>query len=177
MGLAKQAEEVARAAHVGQVDKAGKPYITHPARVAGRVRGNAELEAVAWLHDVVEDTPITLSDLLDAGFPERVVVAVDAITKREDESRDAYYVRVAADELAVQVKLADIDDNSDPGRLAALEDQATRDRLAAKYAYARAALTELPEGHRHPRPNARHRALPERTRTSNAPVTGLHRGG
>lgn len=136
--LAAAAREVATAAHAGQVDKSGAAYIGHPARVAARLTGD-DAQAVGWLHDVVEDTPVTLDDLR-RDFPDHVVAAVDALTRRPDEQPDDYYARVARDPLAVRVKLADVADNSDPARLAAL-DPATRDRLTAKYANARARLT------------------------------------
>lgn len=57
------------AAHRGQVDKAGQPYITHPARVAARVAGDENAVAAAWLHDVVEDTGLTLADLENRSRP------------------------------------------------------------------------------------------------------------
>lgn len=133
-----RAEEIARAAHAGQVDKGGHPYIEHPARVAARVRGHAQLEAIAWLHDVVEDTSVTLAEL-SAEFSPEIVDAVDAMTKRPGESLAEYYRRVRANPLALQVKRADIDDNTDPQRAAQL-DERTRARLAAKYAAAREAL-------------------------------------
>ncbi len=136
--IAEQAEALARAAHRGQVDKAGRPYAEHPARVAARVRGDGAREAAAWLHDVVEDTAVTLVELAER-FPAEVVAAVDALTKRAGEPAEVYYERVAADPIARQVKLADLADNSDPARLAQLE-TSTRERLAAKYAAGRARL-------------------------------------
>ena len=136
--LSKTAEAIAREAHANQVDKNGRPYIEHPARVAARVRGDELLEAIAWLHDVVEDTTVQLTDLQEH-FPAAVVDAVDAITHRPHEPRTAYYARVRSNPLALQVKHADIDDNTDPARTAQLDD-ATRVRLAAKYAAAREAL-------------------------------------
>lgn len=136
--ISEVAEAMARTAHAGQVDKAGQPYITHPARVANRVAGDEHAVAVAWLHDVVEDTPVTLTELA-AQFPPQVVAAVDAITKRAGETRDDYYERVRAVPLAQRVKRADLADNSDPDRLAVL-DAATQERLAGKYAHARAVL-------------------------------------
>lgn len=139
MNLITEAESLAREAHDGQVDKAGQPYATHPARVADRVAGDDELVAIAWLHDVVEDTPITLEDLRHRGFPETVVAAVDALTKRDDEPKADYYARVAANGRALKVKHADLADNSDPERLAAL-DRATRERLQEKYRNARRLL-------------------------------------
>ena len=134
---ATHAERVAREAHVGQVDKAGRPYVDHPRRVAARVAevdGRPAAVAVAWLHDVVEDTPTTLEDLGEAGFGVDVVAAVDALTRRPGEGDD-YYLRVAADDLASVVKLADIWDNTNPERLTllSLDYQA---RLERKYRHA-----------------------------------------
>ena len=151
-GPADRARRVALQAHDGQVDKAGAPYITHPARVAARVRdagGGVRAEAVAWLHDVVEDCGVTLDDLRGQGFDDGVVAAVDALTRRDGVPAEAYYARIAADPLALAVKLADVADNADPARLALL-DPATRTRLEDKYAAARRALALPPP----PRPPA-----------------------
>lgn len=139
--ISARAEALARAAHVDQVDKNGQPYIEHPARVAARVQGDELLEAIAWLHDVIEDTNVALVDLQDQ-FPREVVDAVDAITHRPGEPRVDYYARVARNPLARRVKIADIDDNTDPARTALL-DSPTRSRLAKKYAAAREALARV----------------------------------
>lgn len=136
--ISELAETVARTAHDGQFDKAGQPYISHPARVAARVADDEHAVVVAWLHDVVEDTATTLTELA-ATFPAAVVRAVDALTKRPGEPVNAYYARVRAVPLARRVKLADLADNSDATRLARL-DPATRERLRAKYAHAHAVL-------------------------------------
>lgn len=142
--LAARAEVIARRAHEGQVDKAGNAYIHHPERVAGHVENHAapewldEARAVAWLHDVVEDTGVSLADLREQ-FPAEVVAAVDAMTRRPGEDPDDYYARVRADRIALAVKHADLDDNTDPARLALLDD-ATVHRLTAKYAHAREVL-------------------------------------
>jgi (p)ppGpp synthase/HD superfamily hydrolase len=96
--------------------------------------------AVAFLHDVVEDTAATLDDLRALNFPERVVEAVDALTRREGETPDDYYVRVRANRDALAVKLMDVRDNADPRRLALL-DIDTRKRLQWKYAKALLILT------------------------------------
>lgn len=101
--------------------------------------GDEHAVAAAWLHDVVEDTEITLADL-EQTFPPDVTAAVDALTRRSDETPAEYYARVRTVPLALTVKLADMADNSDPQRLAQL-DAATRERLTAKYARARAQLT------------------------------------
>lgn len=139
--LGEQAEHIAREAHVDQVDKAGHPYIEHPERVAARVKGDDVLEAIAWLHDVVEDTTVSLADLQEL-FPLGVTEAVDAITKRAGESRLEYYARVRSNPLALKVKTADIDDNTDPARTVQL-DPATRERLTGKYAAAREELARV----------------------------------
>ena len=109
-------EKIARQAHAGQYDKAGNEYITHPQFVAGHVKTRDE-KCVAWLHDVVEDTDVTLEDLLRKGIPENIVNAVDAITKREGEEYDDYLKRVAENELALNVKLADMTHNMDMKRI------------------------------------------------------------
>lgn len=133
------AEALARAAHTGQYDKAGMPYWTHPARVAARVADDTSAQAAAWLHDVVEDSDVTLEDLLAQGFPAEVVAAVALLTRRRGQPAADYYAGIRTDALALRVKLADLADNSDPDRLALLDRQ-SRERLEAKYAHARGQL-------------------------------------
>ncbi|WP_232796949.1 hypothetical protein [Blastococcus atacamensis] len=135
-----RAIEVARSYHLGQTDKAGRDYFqSHVADVHRRVAGESSaVQAVALLHDVLEDTPCTEFDLRRE-FPDDVVDAVVAITHLPNEPRQDYYGRVRANPLARTVKLADIASNTDPDRLALL-DESTRDRLAEKY---RAALLAL----------------------------------
>nr|WP_042194306.1 HD domain-containing protein [Kibdelosporangium sp. MJ126-NF4]CEL21235.1 Guanosine-3',5'-bis(Diphosphate) 3'-pyrophosphohydrolase [Kibdelosporangium sp. MJ126-NF4]CTQ96198.1 Guanosine-3',5'-bis(Diphosphate) 3'-pyrophosphohydrolase (EC 3.1.7.2) [Kibdelosporangium sp. MJ126-NF4] len=132
---------IARDAHAGQVDKSGKPYIDHPLRVLARVKG-AHAQMAAVLHDVIEDTPVTADDLRAQGCPENVVTAVVALSKVKDEAMPDHLRRVAADPIAVQVKRADIADNTDPVRLAALDTE-TQNRLREKYAEAIRLLDEL----------------------------------
>lgn len=152
--IVERARRVAERAHAGQVDKAGAPYITHPERVAARVSGDPAAEAVAWLHDVVEDCDVTPDDLRAHGFDEDVVTAVEALTFLDGDDRDAYYARIAANPLALTVKLADLADNSDPARLSRL-DGATRARLERKYAHAYRKLMPPP-----PPPSPRPPPLP-----------------
>lgn len=138
---------VAVAAHAGQTDKAGEPYIGHPRRVARileRANGFSEDETVlAYLHDVVEDTAVELETLAPF-FPPAILDALDAITHRIGESRADYYARVKANPLALSVKFADIADNTDPWRLGRL-DAWTRKRLRLKYAKALEALHTVTE--------------------------------
>ena len=133
--------DIARQAHEGQIDKAGKPYILHPQYVADHV-GTPTLKAIAWLHDVVEDTPLTLDDLRGAGVPERVVTAVDALTRRPGDDYMAYVSRAGSDDLARQVKLADLAHNMDTSRLARVTER-DRKRLA-RYRAARDILMGEP---------------------------------
>ncbi len=136
-----RAAEVARGHHRWQTDKAGKPYFdAHVADVHRRVSGRSTaVQAVALLHDVLEDTGCT-EDELRREFPGHVVDAVVALTQRPDEPLDQYHRRVRADPLALEVKLADIASNTAPARLADLNEP-TRERLTATYRAALAALT------------------------------------
>ena len=116
MSTLERAIEIAQTAHAGQFDKAGKPYIFHPVRVMLRVHNEFE-KMVAVLHDVVEDTSVTLEDLQREGFLPEVVQAIDALTKRPGESRLDAAKRAAAHPLARVVKLADNAENMDLSRL------------------------------------------------------------
>ncbi|WP_256334659.1 phosphohydrolase [Lentzea albidocapillata] len=131
---------IATAAHEGQVDKSGRPYIGHPLRVMAAVTGEHE-QMAAVLHDVIEDTPVTASDLLARGCPAVVVDAVVALSHLPEEPQEDYLRRVAANPLTLSVKRADIGDNLAPARMARL-DEATQDRLKAKYARALRLLDE-----------------------------------
>lgn len=130
------AVDLATAAHEGQVDKSGRPYIGHPLRVMASVSESGEhAQMAAVLHDVIEDTSVTAADLTARGCPPVVVDAVVALSHLPDEPQDVYLRRVAADPLALLVKRADIADNLSPARMARL-DEATRLRLKNKYATA-----------------------------------------
>jgi len=110
--------KLATEAHKGQVDKAGSPYIVHPVGVAKIVTSKIE-KTVALLHDVVEDTYLTLDDLRREGFTEEVVIAVMLLTKIRDENFNIYrYLRdLKLNEIARAVKIADLSDNMDISRI------------------------------------------------------------
>ena len=112
----ERAIEIAARAHAGQVDKAGQPYILHPLRVMLKVSGEFECMA-AVIHDVVEDTDITLDYLAAEGFPAEVLAAIKALTKTPGEHRVPAAHRAAANPIARVVKLADVDDNMDLRRI------------------------------------------------------------
>lgn len=112
----KLAHEIAKRAHKGQVDKAGAPYILHPETVASFVTKDDE-KIVAYLHDVIEDTPCQLRDLENVGFSSEIIKAVDLLTRKTGQSYKQYLKLVKTNELARVVKLADLKHNSDLSRL------------------------------------------------------------
>lgn len=128
--LEELAFEIAKTAHAGQTDKAGLDYILHPLQVAAEVTTDEE-KAVALLHDIIEDTDVTASELLAKGLPDNVVEAVEALTKKHNQNYAAYLAGVKKNRLATAVKLADLKHNSDLSRLEKIT-QKDRDR-AEKY--------------------------------------------
>ena len=112
----EKAYKIAKKAHLGQVDKAGEDYIKHPEKVASFVKTDEE-KAVAYLHDVIEDTELTLEDLGEYSFSKEVIEAVDIITKKRGEDYQSYLNSVKKNKLARAVKLADLRHNSDLTRL------------------------------------------------------------
>jgi (p)ppGpp synthase/HD superfamily hydrolase len=123
--------QLARRAHEGHLDKSGRPYIAHPLRVMGQLKGEHE-RMTAVLHDVIEDTDVTLDDLAAVGCPGNVLEAVAALSRNPGEAQEDYLSRVVANPLALVVKRADIADNMSEDRMTRL-DRATQERLLAKY--------------------------------------------
>lgn len=117
MTLLAKALEIAQAAHAGQVDKTGAPYLLHVMRVMHR--GQTEDEKICGLlHDVVEDSSTTFEDLQNAGFPDHIIAALRCLTKTsETEDYGLFIQRVKSNPLAVRVKLNDLEDNMDIRRL------------------------------------------------------------
>ena len=116
MATLKDAVSLATKAHQGQKDKAGATYINHPLRVMSRMNTDEEKMA-AVLHDVVEDTSVTLQNLRVAGYPKSVVDAVDALSRRKGETYEQFIERLKPNALARKVKIADLEDNMDLGRI------------------------------------------------------------
>lgn len=110
MSTLERAIEIAARAHTGQLDKAGEPYILHVLRVMLGVEGKKE-RITAVLHDVIEDSDISLNDLREEGFDEDVVTAVDLLTKRNGEGRIDAARRTVWNPIARTVKLSDVKDN------------------------------------------------------------------
>jgi len=112
----ERAIAIAADAHAGQTDKAGEQYILHPLRVMLAMENDLE-RIVAVLHDVVEDSDITLEDLRAEGFSDDALAAIDALSKREGESKMDAAARAKRNPLALRVKLADNADNQDMIRI------------------------------------------------------------
>jgi len=90
--------------------------VLHPLRLMLQMETPAE-RIVATLHDVVEDSDWTIEDLRGEGFSEEVLRAIDAVTRREGETYEAFIGRAGADPIGRSVKLADLRDNSDLERI------------------------------------------------------------
>lgn len=117
------ATAIALAAEVfkNKVDKAGEPYILHCLRVMNNLHTrDQELQTIAMLHDVVEDTDITLMELQSMGFSQRVIMAVGLLTHDKNVAYEIYIKSIALTMDARLVKLADLRDNSDITRLKGL---------------------------------------------------------
>ena len=133
-----RAYKIACQLHAGQTDKAGRPYIEHLTRVLLRVQmdgGDRFQQIAALLHDSIEDEKTTADELLALGVPSEAVVLVQALTKRDEQSYEDYLRGLIGRDRVLTVKMADLDDNSDPERLELLPER-QRMRLQAKYAQA-----------------------------------------
>ena len=113
--MTNKAMVVAYNAHHGQVDKCGIPYIFHPIHLAEQMDDEISC-TVALLHDVVEDTEITIKDLAKL-FPVEVIDAVNLLTRNKETSYYEYIEALKSNKVAVKVKLADLDHNLDITRM------------------------------------------------------------
>ncbi len=114
--LLELAIKIAHKAHAGQLDKAGKPYILHPLTVMAQMDTD-ESKIVAMLHDAIEDSDLTIVELVQAGFPKLITDAIAAITKLDGEMYADYLLRVMANAIARKVKIADVTHNMDISRI------------------------------------------------------------
>jgi (p)ppGpp synthase/HD superfamily hydrolase len=110
--------KIAVNAHDGQFDKGGNAYILHPLKVMHYLKSDdEELQAIAVLHDVIEDSNVTYADLTENGMTERVVIAIRLLTKVPGQTHEEYLSRICSSKDAMKVKLADLRHNSDICRL------------------------------------------------------------
>lgn len=137
--LTNKAMHIAYNAHHGQLDKSGAPYIFHPIHLAEQMDDEFSCCA-ALLHDVVEDTDVTLDDLRK-DFPEQIVEAVRLLTHKKGVPLEEYLMAIRENPIALKVKLADNAHNADQSRCCGT--QVSEEKQAywrEKYATARAIL-------------------------------------
>jgi (p)ppGpp synthase/HD superfamily hydrolase len=110
--------------HEGQFDRGGKPYILHPLAVMHMLQtDDVELQCIAVLHDVIEDTGASSMDLFCIGMSERVIQGVMALTRVDDESYESYKQLVFSSRDAMLVKMQDLRHNSDLTRLKGVKEK------------------------------------------------------
>ncbi|EEY34600.1 hypothetical protein [Pseudoleptotrichia goodfellowii] len=102
--------------HWKQKDKAGKRYVYHPIYVMLNVKGYKE-KVVALLHDIVEDTDVTIDKLKKAGFSKEIVKAVEVITKKKNQEYFRYLTKVKNNKIAKSVKIEDLKHNMNLKRI------------------------------------------------------------
>ena len=117
MSQLEKAIAIALQAHEGTVDKAGQPYILHPLQLMMQMDSD-EARITAVLHDVVEDSDITLADLANSGFSAKVLDALALLTHNKESVTYADYIAaIKGNPLAKKVKLADLEHNMNIRRL------------------------------------------------------------
>ncbi len=143
--LTNKAMRIAYAAHQGQVDKSGQPYIFHPYHLAEQMDDEISV-CVALLHDVVEDTDVSFARL-EQEFPKEVTDALRLLTHEQGTDYFAYIQAIRSNSTARKVKLADLAHNSDETRFAGCKPipEAQLERRRQKYAKARAILENVPQ--------------------------------
>lgn len=107
---------IALKAHKGQVDKGGNPYILHPLAVMNRVE-TIEEKIVAVLHDVVEDTEVTIDQLRETGFSEEILEAINLLTRAKEDSYEEFIDKTLKNRISRNVKIADIKENMNLSRI------------------------------------------------------------
>lgn len=107
---------VALQAHKGQFDKGGHPYILHPLAVMNRVESMEE-KIVAVLHDVIEDSEVTIEELRGLGFSEEILTAIQLLTRWAEDSYEEFIEKTTTNRAARNVKIADIKENMNISRI------------------------------------------------------------
>lgn len=141
--MTKKAMKLCFSAHKDQVDKGGLPYVFHPFHLAEQM-DEEDTVIVALLHDVVEDTDLTIADLAEMGFSPQVIGAIQVMTHPKGVPYLDYVAGIKSNPIARQVKLADLRHNSDLSRLDQVDDAALA--RAEKYRAAMEKLEMSPAG-------------------------------
>jgi len=126
----------------GITDKSGAPYVLHCIRAMMSVE-SMDAKMVAVMHDLVEDTPMTLAQLQERGFSQQVINGVNLVTHRDDVSYSDYIVAIKDNPIATEVKLADLKDNTSLHRTLYREKSSVKDCVRIqKYLLSYQFLTE-----------------------------------
>lgn len=142
MATLERALAIAAAAHAGQQDRQGAPYILHPLAVMQLV-DDLDTKIVAILHDVVEDTNVTFEDLRQAGFAPHILAALELVTHQKGVPYADYVVAAKANPIARAVKLADLTDNTRIDRALVRPQLLERDlKRMQRYVYSYQFLTD-----------------------------------
>ena len=120
--MTRLAIKIAYKAHMDQNDRSGIPYILHPIHVAEQMKDEVTT-IVALLHDVVEDTSVTLEDLKKYGFSQEVLEAIEVLTHKDGVKYMDYIRNLANNPVARKVKIEDIKHNTDLTRTTNLNDK------------------------------------------------------
>lgn len=145
----ERALAVAALYHAGAEDKAGSPYILHVLRVMMGVERTVE-KVAALLHDLLEDTDLKEEDLHRLHFSPETIQTVLLLTRKPEEPYRAYIKRLSVDEVAVAVKLSDLRDNQNRGRLReplSPEDKDRLEKYRAAEEFLRAVLEKKEKSH------------------------------
>lgn len=111
--------------HKNQTDKSGMPYVFHPFHLAEQMK-DEDTTIAALLHDVVEDTDYTITDLKQMGFPTNVLEALELLTHNDGTPYMEYVAKINDNPIAKAVKLADLEHNSDLSRLDTVDEKALK---------------------------------------------------
>lgn len=123
MSTLERAITIALEAHRGQTDRYGRPYILHPLYVMQQMDSETEMVA-AVLHDVIEDSEVTLDDLRAEGFSTTVLTAVALLTHdKQRTTYEDYVLAIKPNPLARKIKLADLQHNMDIRRMTSLHEK------------------------------------------------------
>ncbi len=112
---------IAAKAFENKTDKSGVPYILHCLFVMDKVKHLGDVAMIcAILHDLIEDTDWTLSQLTELGFSDEVIGILHLLTHKKETDYDEYIKAIAVSKIAKEIKKADLEHNSNITRLKGL---------------------------------------------------------
>jgi (p)ppGpp synthase/HD superfamily hydrolase len=132
--LFEKAISIALRAHKGKKDKGGNPYILHPLRIMVSM-DTLEEKIVAVLHDVIEDSDISIEYLTKLKFPESIINAIALLSKTKNQDYNDYINSIKKNKLATKIKIADLEDNMNLSRLKSITEKDKKRLVKYKTAY------------------------------------------